>query len=406
MTMKYKTALRAVWGNIAQFLTKRRRATTIAALALTLIIAPTASFAGLRKPAGTPLQQFGFATGPEVQTLTQVHRYYDVVKRVTGTGGIIRTGLTWDPTRHNVPDFRSWTATKLQPALAKGLVILPRISTNGPGGFRIPTDAQWILGLRQIVRVLGPGGIYAKGGTYTRNGYTVSIPAHPGFAGLTDFELWNEPDSRGSVGGTMTPLRTAQLLKAGAIAMRDEASKLGFQINIIGPGFDGVEVADIDKLWRADNTIFKYIDTLTVHAYSRVSVLSCTPAYAIVRCIRNFELVRAFLDSHGGAHVHLGTTEGGYAGATGTCNGPQVLSEQLQAQYTEEAFKWLRGRPGLDIDFWITYHAIDGTGKYSYGCDSGIYDLDFWEHRLGVVRADLSMKPMGYRMNSLISSWR
>jgi hypothetical protein len=375
------------------------------ALALALLATPSASLAGLRQPDNTPLNQFGFATGPSVDTLTGVQRYYDVVKRVVGAGGVIRTGLAWDPTLMNVPDFRTWSEGKLEPARQKDLKILPRISTNGPGGYRIPTDAQWTEGLRMIVRMYGPGGIYAKGGTYKRNAYTVSVPAHADFQGLTDFELWNEPDSRGNVGGAMTPAITARLIKIGSIAMREEAAKLGFTINIVGPGFDGVEVADVQKLWEADNTIFQYLDTLTVHAYSRVSVLTCNPLKSN-RCVNGLDNIRTFLDTHGGAHVHLGTTEGGYSGAAGTCIGPQVLTEELQAINSELALNWIRARPYLDMDFWITYAAIDGTGVYGYACDSKIYDIPYWEQKLGVVRADLTLKPWGAKYNSLIYSWR
>ncbi len=370
-----------------------------------LLIGTGAAAADLLQPANTPLKRFGFATGPEMSTPGEVARVYDVTRQIIGPGGFVRTGLQWDVTRFNVPDFATWSSLKLEPARARGLLVLPRISTHGPGGYRIPTDAQWTLGLRQIVRMYGPGGVYAKGGTYVRNGRTVRVAAHPGFAGITDYELWNEPDSNGDVGGAMTPAKIARLLKIGSAVMRAEAALLGFRINIIGPGFDGIEVADVRKLWEADNTIFRSIDTLSVHAYSRSSVSTCNPAKEPVRCINNLVLIRNFLDTHGGAHVHLANSEGGYAGDKGICRGPQVLTEEQQAAYSEEALRWVRARPYLDIDFWAIYHPIDGTRKYGYACDSGRYDNAYYKEKLGVVRADSTMKPLGTRLRSLSSEW-
>ncbi len=374
---------------------------------LAALLVPGTASAGLLKPDNTPLEQFGFATGPEVRTLAQFNRYYDVTRSVLGSGGIVRTGLGWDPTRQNVPGFEAWSETVLDPARARGITVLPGIKTLDldRGGYRWPTDSQWTHGLRQIVRMYGPGGVYAKGGTYVQNGRTIRVPAHAGFAGLTDYELWNEPNSStGDLRGTMTPAKMAHLLKIGAAAMRDEAAELGFRINIVGPAVGGMEVDYIAKLWQADYQVFRSIDTLSIHAYSRLDTSACSPG--IKRCIKSLKLIRDYLDSHGGAHVHIANTEGGYAGDKGTCLGPQVLTEAEQSAYSEEALKWLRANPGLDVDFWITYHAIDDIGDYSFGCTSGIYDNTYWKKKLGVVRADLSLKPWGIRLRELTNSWR
>jgi hypothetical protein len=250
----------------------------------------------------------------------------------------------------------------------------------------------------------GPGGVFARGGTYTRNGRQISVAPHPGFAGLTDFELWNEPDSNGSINGFMTPPRVAHLIKLGSIAMRQEAARLGFRINIIGPGYGGIEVSDLAGLWQADNTIFQYLDTYSVHAYSRLNVETCRTTQA--RCIKNFQQLRDFLDSHGGSRVHLAATEGTYSGTTGTCLGPQVLTEQQQASYAEAALRWLHDRPQLDLDFWISYAPVDEPGSYNYNCDSGIYDNCFYKKKLGVVRPDLTLKPWGARLQYLVNRWR
>jgi hypothetical protein len=373
---------------------------------LTLSIIP--ANADLLKSDNTPVKHFGFATGPEVETLTEVNRYYDITRSVLGTGAIIRTGLTWEPSKEDVPGFEKWSSTMLQPALARGLTVLPGIRTRGNlGGYSMPTDAQWAHGLRQIVRMYGPGGVYARGGTYVKNGRTIRVAAHPGFKGLRDYELWNEPNSNGNLNGNMTPAMAARLLRVGSQAMRDEARRLGFNINIIGPAIGGLDLEYLSNLWQADNQLFRHIDTISFHNYMRLPPWDCNPQGASKRrCVKTLLLIRNFMDTHGGAHVHLGTTEGGYSGDTGNCRGPQVLTEQQQADYTEAALRWYREHPGLDLDFWITYHAIDQTVNYSFPCNSGRFDEHYRKGKLGVVRADLSIKPVGVRFRALLDAWR
>jgi hypothetical protein len=284
---------------------------------------------------------------------------------------------------------------------------LPSIKTLnlGSGGYRWPTDTQWSNGLRQIVRMYGPGGTYARGGSYTQNGRRITVAAHPGFAGLTDFELWNEPNSpTGDLNGTMTPSKMARLLRVGSAAMRDEARKMGFEINIVGPAVDGMDLPYIKSLWTADHAVFSYIDTLSIHAYSRLDTYSCIPTGK--RCIRGITLIRDYLNSHGGAGVHIANTEGGYAGSRGTCLGPQVHTEAMQSTLSEQSLLWIRANAHLDVDFWITYHPIDSPGSYSYACTSGTYDNEFWKSRLGVVRQDHSTKPWGLRLQHLNAGWR
>jgi hypothetical protein len=374
------------------------------AISAVLLAASSVNAAGLKQPDNTPLKQFGFAMGPEMDTLAEVTTNYDIAQQIIGADAIIRTGLQWDPVLFNVPDFETWNTLKLVPALARNLRIMPRVSTMSPGGYRIPTDTQWTEGLRSIIRMYGPNGNYQKGGTYVRNGRSITVDAHPDFGGMTDFELWNEPDSQGNVGGTMTPAIMARLIRTGSTALRQEALKMGFEVNVIGPGYDGMEVADIDGLWKADNTIFQYLHTLSIHGYSRLTVSKCKPT--VGRCIKALDLIRNYLDTHGGAHLHLASTEGSYSGTQGTCLGPQVLSEETQAAYTEEALRWVRDRPYLKIDFWLTFHPVDDVGSYGFNCDSGIYDNDFYKRKLGVVRLDLTIKHYGATMKYLADLWR
>jgi hypothetical protein len=379
-----------------------------AAMLLPLIATANPAEAGLRKPNNTPLQQFGFATIGGVQTYSEYVAFYDATRWVLGPGAIVRTGLGWDPARHSMPNFEMWNKDTLEPALARGIRLLPGIRTLdlSLGKYRMPTDAQWTTGLRHIVRMYGPNGIYKKGGSYNFDGRIVKIAAHPGFAGLTDFELWNEPNTIGNLNGAMTPARIVHLLKIGSGAMRSEAAKLGFKINVIGPAIGGINLPYLQELWMADHNLFSYIDTLSVHSFTRYAPHECD-AFGTKknRCIKSFAEIRKFMDSHGGAHVHLGTTEGGLAGDRGNCTGPQVRSETEQRDHMEANLKWLRDRPQLDFDFWITPTPVDTNRKYAYSCTSNKNDIPYWESKLGTIRADKSLKPWGVRYRELYDLW-
>jgi hypothetical protein len=380
-----------------------------AACSLSFLAIPGPAEAGLYRTNAVPVQQFGFSTNGKVQTPQQYIQFFDVTARMFGAGGIVRPGLVWDPTRRSGPNFDDWNKEVLEPALATGIVLLPGIRTLNldASGYRMPTDAQWTNGLRQIVRMYGPNGIYKTGGTYNNDGRTVSIAPHPNFKGLTDFELWNEPNAEGNLNGAMTPARITRLLRIGSAAMRDEAKKLGFKINIIGPAIGGINLDYLTQLWNADHNLFNYIDTLSIHAYLRFPPSDCdTFGPGKVRCVKSFADIRSFMDRYGGAHVHLGVTEAGTAGDRGSCLGPQVRTEEQQRDYSIANLEWLRARPGLKFDFWITINPIDGTRKYGYPCDSGIYDIPYWESKLGVFRADMSMKPLGIRWRDLTKIWR
>ena len=412
MIMQSYAARGAAQRNCALQDAKKQKTSTPWMLATAFILQftlSTAAQADLYQKDPVPLRQFGFATAGQIQAEQDYLKFFDVTKQVLGTGAIVRTGLGWDPTQQDVPGFAAWSEKVLEPARARGITILPGVRTLNlsSGGYRMPTDAQWAHALRQIVRMYGPNGVYQKGGSYLVNGRAVAVAPHPDFAGLTDFELWNEPNTQGNLNGTMTPARITQLLKAGSAAMREEAARLGFTINVIGPAIGGIDLDYLTKLWNADNNLFNYIDTLTIHAYMRLPPSKCDSVGPTrLRCVETFEKIRNFIDSKGGTDVHLGTTEGGSAGDRGTCTGPQVLSEEKQRDHSVENLLWIRGRPWLKLDFWITSNPIDGTKTYSYACDSGKYDIPYWEDKLGVLRPDLSWKPWGLKLRDLVAVWK
>jgi hypothetical protein len=156
-----------------------------AALFLPLLLAPASAQAGLLQRSDVPLKQFGFATIGRVDTKDDFIAFYDATRRVLGPGAIVRTNLGWDPNLRSMPNFAAWSDKVLEPALAKGITILPSLKTMKLDGWgnRIPTDAQWTTGLRMIVRMYGPNGIYQTGGSYQSDGRTVRVETHPGFSG-------------------------------------------------------------------------------------------------------------------------------------------------------------------------------------------------------------------------------
>jgi hypothetical protein len=355
-----------------------------------------------------PVNRFGLATVGQVKGAAANIQFVNLMRSVLGDGAIMRTGLVWDPTTSPGPNFNRWSADVLETARAGGVTVLPVITTNyTASGYRMPTDAQWVLGLRGIVRMYGPNGIYKNGGSYVFNGKTIAVAPHPDFKGLYDYELWNEPNARGNLDGAMTPERVVQLVKLGSAAMREEAAKQGFDINILGPAIGSIDMAYLDSLWQIDNAYFSYINTQPFHTYFRFAPTECDPTKpSKARCVKTFDLVRSYLDSHGGSAVHLASTEAGTAGDRGLCLGPQVRSEQEQSTVNTANLLWLRGRPYLKFDFWISSFQVDTTLKYSYACDSKIYDIPYWESKLGLYRADLSMKPWATQWRDLVASWR
>jgi hypothetical protein len=384
----------------------QRLKSVAALLAVVLLACGSAAEAGVFMPPGTPLKNFGFAPGGRANTRAEYEQYLNITRTMFGAGGSLRTGLGWDSTNQNVPGFEQWSYEVLQPAIDRGLIVIPSVRTInlGTGELRIPSDAQWAHGVREVVRMYGPNGVYQKGGSYVINGRTIRVAPHLGFKGLTDFEIWNEPESKGDASGTMTPAKMANLLKIAANVMRDQAKKQGFAINIMGPGTSGFDLAYLKLLKSADPAVFSYLNTLSVHAYTRNGVNQCKAGD--LRCVKTLDIIRTYLNTNGGLHLHLAVTEAGVAGDKGTCLGPQVRTEEQQRQYSEDNFNWMRARPYLKMDLWITTFPFDRPAKYSYACDSNLFDPGYWVSKLGVLRPDGTMKPWGTRWKQLVTLWR
>src|SRR5947208_433156 len=118
MTSNLLAALRAVWdscwfrNNAPRPKEVVRKLGLMGVLTAACLLTPTATQAGLYQSDAVPLKQFGFSTGSK-PTPSELLHILDITKRVLGDGAIIRTGLTWDPTKRSFPNFADWSATVL-----------------------------------------------------------------------------------------------------------------------------------------------------------------------------------------------------------------------------------------------------------------------------------------------------
>jgi hypothetical protein len=243
-----------------------------------------------------PLQQFGYAHGTVSDLgLTDMRHYLDAIAKVTGPGGIVRAPLHWDPFQSSGPSWTKYDAF-LNEVRARDLVWLPEVHISHDGHYVMPTQApggwaDWQADIRAAVARYGPGGAYADG--------------HPGFGGITRWEIWNEPNTPtgnatpnhdGSV--DMNPDTAAEILRTGSQAVRGQAAADGWTPEIAGPAIGAIDIAYITRLKAADPAFFSYLDTLTVHVYMSKDPNTCP--IGEVRCIRTLGSLRSWMNANGG----------------------------------------------------------------------------------------------------------
>jgi hypothetical protein len=311
----------------------RMVAATVLALSLGMLasdtrVAPVTN-AQAAGTASEPLHEFGYAHGTVSDlSLTDMRHYLDAIARVTGPGGIVRAPLHWDPLQASGPSWIRYD-TFLDEMRARHLVFLPEIHISHDGHYLLPTQAPgtwaaWQAGIRAIAQHYGPGGIYAD--------------SHPGFPGITRYEIWNEPNTPtgnatpnhdGSV--DMDPRIAAQIMQTGAEALRQQATADGWTPEVVGPAIGAIDLAYLGRLKAADPALLSYVDTLSVHVYMRLDPDTCP--IGEVRCIRTLTPLRTWLDSNGGGNVKIAITEGGYSGSNDGTRPANVVTEALQATW-------------------------------------------------------------------------
>src|SRR4051794_36117384 len=321
----------------------------------------------------TPLGTFGYSVANLVsKTPDQQNAYLDFTASMVGQGGTVRTTINWDPARRSQPDFTRVDAL-VSATYAHGLLLLPNIHLNKASGVYVnPGTAPggwpaWQAGVQSIAARYGPGGSYAK--------------AHPGFPGITRYEIWNEPDSpTGSAGGTINPATADNILKYGSLGIRAAAAS-NWQPDIIAFGLAYTKFAYLTSLYSADPNVESYMTTLGIHLYMSKNPATCLAATTNPHCVRSLPLLRSWLDSHEApgqvTSVGIASTEGGYSGSNATCVPPNVVTTATQASWGQEAVDWIRANPSVGMTFFSPFGLYEGPTQ-TYACGSG-YNYLYWQ---------------------------
>lgn len=303
------------------------------------------------------------------------NRVLGVVAKEAGPGGYIRAPLTWA-----VDAAPRWDIYDpfLAAVKAHGLRWIAQMNTTVPGGgeYQVPNLAQWGPVIRQVVRHYWPKGLKA-------------------------YEVWNEWNTvTGNANGTMTATVMARLLREAQNAVHVEVDALpdARTLNLCAMGIGTLSLDALNAVYDVDPHFLSGYNVTTHHLYlSEDPYLPSydprTGAYKPRRAQSLFT-VRKWLSDHGFAGVDLGITEGGYSGSKDAVRPPNVLTEAAQADLTVKFLGMVKAaNDTLRIRFWCPFHPIE-AGGFHYSGDGKDYDYDYWFDHLGMVRSDLSEKPV------------
>jgi hypothetical protein len=240
-----------------------------------------------------------------------------------------------------------------------------------------------------MVARYGPGGSYAA--------------AHPGFPGITTFEVWNEPNTNTGNANpacpscTMTPAVADAIMQTASRAIRSQAAAMRFRPAVIGFGIGSVDLSYLHRLVAADPHVMSAMDALSIHLYMRQAPSACptSGSHVAVPCVRSLGPLRRWLDSvsPAGHAPAIAVTEGGYAGSNAACRPPNVVSEAEQAAWGAEAIAWIQAHPALRVTLYSPFQPLD-AGSVAPKCSS-TWNAAFFKQSLGAVRANGTLKPWG-----------
>jgi hypothetical protein len=329
----------------------------------------------------------------------------NTVASMVGNGGYIRAPLHWDPSQRTGPDFTRYDAFAAQ-AWNKGLIWLPMIVTNASGTPVTPQStppgiAGWQAGVAAIVAHYGPGGTFAQ--------------AHPGYPGLTAYEIWNEPNTAtgnanpGCPTCQMDPATYDQILQTASSAIRGQASKMGFTPEVIGPALGAIDLNYLNSLYAADPSFLSYVDTFSVHLYMNSDPATCTTTVfpTAGHCVRTLATLRSWIDSHtpaGSPAPGIAITEGGYSGSGDSCRPPNVFSYTDQGNFMTTAYDWIRANPQLDVTLISPFQVIDNQTQ-TYTCGTG-YAALYYQESLGAASPTGALRPGGTAYQALVADAR
>jgi hypothetical protein len=353
-------------------------------------------------PPPRPLPEFGYSFGPgaDAPAPEQVSNLR-AIRSLVGAGGYVRSPIHWNDLVRRYPDWAKYDAYARR-VTAAGLQWLPVIFTStGNHSFVTPQAtrfgmAGWSKAVRAIVARYGPGGTYAR--------------THPGFSGVTAYELWNEPNtSTGNASPAcptcvMAPATADAIVDTGARAVRAQAARMRFRPMVIGFGLGAIDLPYLRRLVQADPHILSALTALSVHLYMTQPPATCPDddSAAATHCIRSLARLRHYLDtaSPPGHSPDIAITEGGYAGSNSGCRPSNVVSDSLQAQYGTQAIQWMLHRPSLRVRLYSPFQPIDnGTEPASCGAR---WDADAFKASLGAVLSNGALKPWGRAYRALV----
>jgi hypothetical protein len=378
----------------------RRRHVRIALLALVLpvLLGPAGSAAarpGRAQSPQAPPTRFGYSYGPGADApLDQQQANLAAIRSVLGANGFLRSPVHWNALARSEPIWSKYDEY-LDRVRAHGLRWIPVIfESTGDHSFVTPQAtpfglAGWSAAVRDMVARYGPGGSYAA--------------AHPGFPGITTFEVWNEPNT--STGNadpacpscTMRPAVADAIMQTASAAIRSQAAAMHFRPEVIGFGIGSVDLAYLPRLVAADPHVMSAMDALSIHLYMRQAPATCPTGAGrlAVYCVRSLGPLRQWLDSvsPAGHAPAIAITEGGYAGSNAACRPPNVVSEADQAAWGAQAVAWIQAHPWLRVSLYSPFQPLD-AGPAAPDCSTR-WNPAFFKQSLGAVRADGTLKPWG-----------
>jgi hypothetical protein len=329
----------------------------------------------------------------------------DTTATLVGNDGYIRAPLHWDPTQRSIPDFTHYDPFVTQ-AWSRGLIWLPTIVPNTstspitpqsmPGGL-----PAWQTALAAIVAHYGPGGTYAQ--------------AHPGFPGITTYEIWNEPNTGtgnaipGCLTCEMDPATIDQILATASSAIRGQAATMGFTPEILGPGLGAIDLTYLNAMYTADPSFLRYMDVLSVHLYMNSDPATCTTTVWPMsgHCVLSLAVLRSWIDSHtpsGTSSPPIAITEGGYSGSGDSCRPVNVMSFTDQANFETTAYDWIRAHPELGVTMIVPHQVIDAETQ-AYPCGTG-YDPPYFIESLGAAGPNGALRPGGTAYQAVVADAR
>jgi hypothetical protein len=378
----------------------RRRHVRLALLALVLpaLLGPAGSAAArptsTQTPQVTPIR-FGYSYGPGADApLDQQAANLSAIRSVLGANGFVRSPVHWNALVRSEPIWAKYDAY-LDRVRAQGLRWIPVIfESTGNHSFVMPQAtpfglAGWSAAVREMVARYGPGGTYAA--------------SHPGFPGITTFEVWNEPNTNTGNADpacpscTMSPALADAILQTASDAIRSQAAAMRFRPEAIGFGIGSVDLAYLHRLVAADPHILSAMDALSIHLYMRQAPSTCptSGSHVAAYCVRSLGVLRRWLDSASpaGHSPAIAITEGGYAGSNAACRPPNVVSEADQAAWGTQAIAWMQAHPALRVSLYSPFQPLD-AGPAAADCSTR-WNPAFFKQSLGAVRGNGTLKPWG-----------